>query len=232
MKPARFEYSAPQTLDEALALLDEGARPLAGGQSLVPLLNARLVRPRRIVDLNRIPGLDYLREDESVLRIGLLTRQAALERLDGWPLLREAALHVGLPATRNRGTVCGSVANAAPAGELPAAFAALDARFVARSARGSRSLTAAELFVGPYRTALEPDELLVEIEVPAHPAHWSFAEYARTRADWPLVGAAVAGNRIGLFGVASTPVVVGSVDELREAVADEWKREYLRQVLS
>ncbi len=139
--------------------------------------------------------------------------------------------HVGHPQTRNRGTICGSCAHGDPAAELPAALAALDARFHVCSARGDRMLSAGEFFVGYLTTALEPDELLVEIEVPPQPARWRFVEHARTHGDWATVGAAVAGDRIALFGVAGTPIVIGSARELDEAVEDPWQLAFLRKEL-
>jgi CO/xanthine dehydrogenase FAD-binding subunit len=217
LKPAPFDYSAPRSLDEALALLDEDSRPLAGGQSLVPLLNFRLARPARLVDVNGVAELDYLNGTGAVLRIGALTCQAALERsplvAEHWPLLTMAVRHAGHPQIRSRGTVGGSVAHADPAAELPVALAALDARFHVRSARGPRVLAAHELFVGPLTTTLEPDELLVEIEVPPLPdgAGTGFVEHARTHGDFAIAGAAaviVPGEHaaIALLGAAPTPL--------------------------
>jgi CO/xanthine dehydrogenase FAD-binding subunit len=196
------------------------------------VLNFRLARPARLVDLNRVAGHDRCEEDAGTLRIGMLARQARLEGLERWPLLREAVRHVGHPQTRNRGTVCGSCAHGDPAAELPAALAALGARFHVRSTRGARTLEADELFVGYLQTALAPDELLVEIEVPPHPDEWRFVEHARTHGDWADAGAAVAGDRIVLFGVAAAPVRVGSLEELEGAVEDPWKRAFLRKALS
>jgi CO/xanthine dehydrogenase FAD-binding subunit len=218
VKPAPFDYVAPRTLDEALAALGEDAKPLAGGQSLVPLLNFRFARPATIVDLNGIDDLAYLRRSGGTLRIGALTRQAALERSAvagrGWPLLTRAVSHVAHPAIRNRGTVGGSVAHADPAAELPVALTALDARFHVRSAaRGARTFAASELFQAPLMTALEPDELLVEIEVPPPPdgSRCAFCEHARTHGDFALAGAAVvrAGTEhaaIALLAAGPTPV--------------------------
>jgi CO/xanthine dehydrogenase FAD-binding subunit len=197
MKPAPFDYEAPRSLESALALLDDESRPLAGGQSLVPMLNFRIAQPARLVDLNGIDELDYLRSRDGTLRIGALTRQAALERSEpvgrGWPLLVDAVRLVGHPAIRSRGTVGGSVAHADPAAELPVALAALDARFHLRSARGARSVPASDFSVGPLTTVLEPDELLVEIEVPALPegTRAAFVEHARTKGDFAIAGAAV-----------------------------------------
>lgn len=222
MKPAPFAYVAAQSLDEALALLSEGgedARPLAGGQSLVPMLNFRLARPALVVDLNPVDELGGIAapEDES-LRIGAMTRQASLLRSavvqKRWPLLTQAVAHVGHAATRTRGTIGGSVAHADPKAELPVALTALDARFHARSReRGARTLGAAEFFAGPFTTALRDDELLVQIEVPAPPrdARMAFAEHARTHGDFAVAGVAAvvapgAHAAIALLGVDAVPV--------------------------
>lgn len=216
MKPAPFDYAAPATVSEALALLDEDSRPLAGGQSLVPMLNFRLARPARLVDLERTAGLDRLGVDSDVLRIGAMARQAAVERsplvTERWPLLRQALRLVGHPQIRSRGTVGGSVAHADPKAELPVALTALDARFHVRSTTRARTLAAGELFRGPLMTALEPDELLVEIEVPAPPpgARTAFVEHARTHGDFAVAGAAVVrapGHAaIALLGAQPVPV--------------------------
>jgi CO/xanthine dehydrogenase FAD-binding subunit len=198
MKPAQFDYVAPRTVEEALAALAaDGSRVLAGGQSLVPLLNFRLARPARLIDVNGIAELGVLRRSQGVLHIGATVRQAALERSEivarHWPLLAQAVRHVGHAATRSRGTVGGSVAHADPRAELPVALAALDARFHLRSRHGRRTLTADELFQGPLTTAIEDQELLEEIEVPPLPAdaRTGFAEYARTHGDFAQAAVAV-----------------------------------------
>jgi CO/xanthine dehydrogenase FAD-binding subunit len=199
VKPPAFEYHDPATLAEALDVLaghGADAKVLAGGQSLVPLLNLRLARPACLVDLNRIEELAYLRLEDGSLRIGSMTRHSQLERSPDVgrrvPLLREAVQLVGHAQIRNRGTVGGSAAHADPAAELPAAFAALGARFHTRSQRGGRSLGAGEFFRSYWTTALAPDELLVEIEVPVPPpGGHAFAEYARRHGDFALGGAAV-----------------------------------------
>jgi aerobic carbon-monoxide dehydrogenase medium subunit len=218
VKPAPFEYAAPESVDEVLALLGDEAKVLAGGQSLVPLLNFRLARPERIVDINRIEELAYIRGDgDGSLRIGAGARQAALERsqlvTERWPLLSQAVRHVGHPQIRSRGTVCGSVAHADPTAELPVALTALDARFHVRRGGGARTLDAAALFAGPLTTTLATDELLAEIEVPALPAGagCGFSEHARTHGDFAIAGAAVvrAGREhaaIALLGAGPTPV--------------------------
>jgi CO/xanthine dehydrogenase FAD-binding subunit len=200
MKPPPFEYDDPATLEEALALLaqhGDEAKLLAGGQSLVPLLNFRLARPERLIDLNGLAELDYLRFENGTLRIGALTRHSTLERsaelAERVPLLSEAVKLVGHVQIRNRGTVGGSVAHADPAAELPVAFACLGARFHARSQGGERSFSAEELFLTHLTTALAPDELLTEIELPLPPpgAGFCFLEFARRHGDFALGGAAV-----------------------------------------
>jgi CO/xanthine dehydrogenase FAD-binding subunit len=200
MKPASFEYERPATLEEALELLADDAlesRPLAGGQSLVPLMNFRLARPERLVDLNGIGELAYVRRAGGVLRIGAMTRQAALERspeaAEGWPLLGKALAHLGHPQIRNRGTVGGSIAHADPTAELPVAATALGATLHVRSVRGARALRCEDLFLGALTTTLEPDELLVEVELPPQPERCgtAFVEFARRHGDFALGGAAV-----------------------------------------
>jgi CO/xanthine dehydrogenase FAD-binding subunit len=198
VKPPRFEYVAPRTLAEALEALDaEDARVLAGGQSLVPLLNFRLARPARLVDINGIAELGVLRRTGGALHIGATVRQAAVERsaivARHWPLLAQAVRFVAHAAVRSRGTVAGSVAHADPKAELPVALAALGARFHLRSRSGSRALTADQLFLGPLTTAIADGELLERIEVPPLPegAGTGFAEYARTHGDFAEAAIAV-----------------------------------------
>ena len=231
MKPAPFEYVARGTVEEALGLLGEDARPLAGGQSLVPLLNLRLARPELIVDINGLRELELLERDNGLLRIGALTRQSTLERSGlvarHWPLLTRAVRLAGHPQIRSRGTVGGSVAHADPAAELPVALTALDARFHARSPRGTRTLEPEELFLGPLMTALEPDELLVEIAVPAPPdgARAAFVEHARTHGDFALCGAAVVvvpeeWAAIALLGAGPTPVRASDAERALAGGAD------------
>jgi len=249
MKPARFDYAAPSSISEALALLDEDSRPLAGGQSLVPMLNFRLARPARLVDLERVAGLDRLEADGDVLRIGAMARQAAVERspvvAERWPLLRQALQLVGHPQIRSRGTVGGSVAHADPKAELPVALTALDARYHVRSPRGARTVAAAELAVGPLMTTLAPDELLVEIEVPAPPAgaRSAFVEHARTHGDFAVAGAAAViapGHAaIVLLGAEPRPVraseieaaVLGGEAAPDVDVADDYQRALLTELV-
>jgi CO/xanthine dehydrogenase FAD-binding subunit len=216
VKPAPFDYAAPGSVDEAVALLGEDVRVLAGGQSLMPLLNLRLARPVRLVDVNDVPELGGLRRSGGTLWIGAAVRQAALERsalvAGHWPLLAQAVRHAGHAAVRSRGTIGGSVAHADPSAELPVALAALDARFHLRSASGERVLEAAELFRGPLVTAIAEDELLVAIELPPLPpgARSAFAEYAPTHGSFAHAGAAVVRSpghaAIAILGTGSHPV--------------------------
>jgi CO/xanthine dehydrogenase FAD-binding subunit len=216
VKPAAFAYEVPRTVDAALALLGDDAKVLAGGQSLVPIMNFRLARPALLVDVNRISELAYVRRRDGTLRIGATTRHATVERSElvaaGWPLLRQALRHVGHPAIRSRGTIGGSSAHGDPTAELPAALVALDARLHLRSSAGRRALAASEFFVGHLTTALRADELLVEIEVPPLPpgARTAFAEHARTHGDWAIAGAAVVvapeHAAIALLGAGPVPL--------------------------
>ena len=224
MKPAAFEYFAPRSIDEAVRLLAEHgseAKVLAGGQSLVPLMNMRLARPSVIVDINRIPGLDYITPSPAVLRVGTLCRQRAAERSPEvaaqCPLLRDALRLVGHTQIRNRGTVGGSIAHADPAAELTAVLAALGGEITAQGPKRARVITASDLFVTYLTTSLASDELLTEVRFPALPpgAGWSWMEIARRHGDFALVGVGavlalragvIAEARIALTGVGPTPV--------------------------
>ena len=223
MRPAPFDYVAPRTVEEALDLLarhGDEAKLLAGGQSLVPMMNMRLVRPAIVVDLNRVAALGALRENAGGLRLGALVRQHALER-DGRvaraaPLLAEAAPLIGHLQTRARGTVGGSLVHADPAAELPACMIALDAVFHLRSARATRTCRADDFFRGVLTTALEPDELLAEVELPGPAAPRTghgFAEVARRHGDFALAGAcAVLALDAGGVCQAARLVIFGAGD--------------------
>jgi carbon-monoxide dehydrogenase medium subunit len=222
VKPAPFEYSDPRSIDETLALLaqhGDDAKILAGGQSLVPMLNFRLARPAMIVDINRVDGLGAFTQTDGTLRLGALVRQRRLERWarEGAPMLAAALALVGHAAIRNRGTVAGSVVHADPAAELPALLLALDGVAVARSSRGERRIAAAELFQGPLMTSVADDELVTETRftLPLPADGWGFHEVARRHGDFALAGAiAVLGMRGGkierprlaLFGAGPTPL--------------------------
>jgi len=226
IKPPRFEYLAPTSLDDALGLLadhGEDAKVLAGGQSLVPLLNFRLVRPGFLIDLNEIPDLSYIRSENGRIAIGAMTRQRAVEMsdvvADRCPLLADAMPQIGHFQIRNRGTVGGSLAHADPAAELPAVVAALGGELVVRSRRGQRTLTPEQFFVAYLTTSVEPAELLVEVRLPAAPPRTgaAFVEVSRRHGDFALVGVAASvtldeagvctGCAIALTGVGPTPVV-------------------------
>ncbi|GIX48082.1 MAG: molybdopterin dehydrogenase [Candidatus Tectimicrobiota bacterium] len=231
MKPPRFDYYDPHSLDEALALLARygpEAKVLAGGQSLMPLLNMRLVAPAALVDLNRLPDLAYVRVTPAGLALGALARQRQVERAEavvqGWPLLAAALRYVGYPQIRTRGTVGGSLAHADPAAELPAVMLALEARLVLSSQRGRRTLPAAAFFLAPLTTALAPDELLCEVQLPPLPPRTghSFQEVSRVWGAFALVGAAAlvtlddAGRcqqaRLALTGVGPVPQRASAVE--------------------
>jgi len=239
MKPAPFDYYAPGALDEALALLERlgaGAQILAGGQSLVPLLNMRLARPQALVDLNRVPGLADIRREASELVLGAMVRHLQLERdplvRAHVPLLAEAAGHIAHVQIRTRGTLGGSLATAAPAAELPAAVTALEARLVVRSASSvTRTLRPAEFFAGPLQTTLAASEVLVEVRVPIPEpgTGWAFVEFTRRRGDFALAGAAalarldgrghIAGARLALCGVGDVPLRLRDVERILDGAA-------------
>ena len=199
MKPAPFEYHAPDSIEEALTLvhdLGDEAKLLAGGQSLVPAMNFRVVQPTALIDLNRIKELDYVQQDGDCLRIGAMTRERTLEFdpliAQKFPLLNEAMQYVAHPQIRNRGTIGGSLANADPAAELPVLMLALDARLKVRSAVAERWVDAQDFFSGMFTTDLGTGEMLVEIELPSQPARtgWSFMEVAPRAGDYALMGVA------------------------------------------
>ena len=233
MKPAAFAYHAPERLEEVLELLgddEQEVRVLAGGQSLVPMMNFRLAVPEVLVDLRRLAELRELTVGaDGALEVGATVTQAELLREPrverGWPLLHEGVAHVGHPQVRSRGTVCGSLAHHDPHAELPALAVALDARLVVRGPGGRREIAAADFFVSYYEVALEPGELVVAARFPPPPAGagWSFKEIARRRGDFALVGVACvtapgAAPRIVLFGVGDRPVLVADPAEVADAV--------------
>lgn len=200
-------------MEEACALLSslEDAKVLAGGQSLVPLLNFRLARPAHLVDINRIPNLNRIYERDGGVAVQALARQAEVEDFElvarRCPLLLAAVRLVAHRVIRNRGTVCGSLAHADPASELPAVLLALRGHVVARSTRGSRIIPAGDFFTGVMETKLAYDELLVEAWFPASTGRFAIAEESRRHGDFALAGAVRYGDRLALFGVAPTPVL-------------------------
>lgn len=232
MKPPAFEYVVPRSLDEALALRAEHGDEsvfLAGGQSLMPLLNLRMSLPSVVIDLGRVAELAGIREhDGGGVAIGAMTRQRDAERsplvADRCPLMVRALGQVAHVTIRNRGTIGGSLAHADPAAELPAVAVALDAEIVVRSSRGERAIAAADFFRGVMTTAIAPDELLIELRIPAGPADAAvaqrngvaFVELTRRRGDFALVGVAavvsfgtgeeISDARLALIGVGGTAV--------------------------
>jgi carbon-monoxide dehydrogenase medium subunit len=227
MKPAAFDYLRPDSVDAAAAALAAAggeAKILAGGQSLVPLLNFRMVRPRLLIDINRLAALDFVAEDGAGgLRIGALTRHHTLETAavvrERFPVVTAAMRHVAHLAIRNRGTIGGSLAHADPAAELPLLAVVLDAEL--RTSRGRHA--AGGFFHGPLTTALGDDELLTEIVLPALPPHtgWGFEEFALRRGDFAFAAVAalltvehgrIAAARLAAGGVGETPLRLGAVE--------------------
>jgi carbon-monoxide dehydrogenase medium subunit len=220
VKPAPFDYFRPTSVEEAVALLaeHEDAKPLAGGQSLVPMLNFRLARPTAVVDLGAIDELAGIRVENGGLRVGAMTRQWDLEHSpEAFPVLREALAHVGHTATRCRGTVGGSLVHADPTAELPVCALALGAELVT----SRRVIPAEEFFLAVFTTALEPGELLVEVRFPQPTGPASFHEVAHRDGDFAVVCVARAGDRVAVGGVAATPVLwdSGALDPIGDLFA-------------
>ena len=251
MKPPAFAYCAPDTEEEVLSLLHEygaDAKLLAGGQSLMPLLNLRLARPAVLVDLNRVPTLQYITVADGHVRVGAMTRQRTCERsaliADRIPLLTDALRWAGHPQIRTRGTVGGSLAHADPAAELPAAAAVLGASFAIVGPQGTRVLPPEEFFVTYLTTAVGPEELLREVQFPAMSAEMggAFLEVSRRQGDFALAGVAavvivrsgqIAQARIALTGVGATPIrAVEAEDFLASRRPDDRTLDELRALVS
>ena len=234
MKPGVFAYHRAATVEEAVSVLAEhgdDAKPIAGGQSLVPLLNLRLSRPAVLVDINRISGLSLLESAGGVLQVGALARHADVENWPAarvrCPLLYEALPHIGHVAIRNRGTIGGSIAHADPAAELPAVACALRATIVVAGPRGERLLPAEEFFLSTFTTAIETSELVVGVRFPWQAANVGscWLEFARRRGDFALVGVAALVElgpdgrcermRVACAGVAEKPLVAERETRLR-----------------
>lgn len=233
MKPPSFEYADPKSLDDAVRLLEENeydAKILSGGQSLMPLLNMRLARPELLIDLARIPDLDYIREEAGSLIVGGMTRQRSLELSAEvrvrFPLVYDATMHIAHPQNRNQGTVGGSIAHADPAAELPAVALVTDAQMVVVGPNGTRSIGADEFFVTYLTTCMEPTEILTEVRIPAlgERTGYSLQELARRHGDFALAGViatvtlagggAIESGRIVLFGVGSTPIRATAAEQM------------------
>lgn len=223
MKPAEFEYHRPRKIDDALSLLKEFGQEgkiLAGGQSLMPLMNFRLAQPAHLIDVNFINGLDYIRSVNGSIQIGCLVRQSRLlnEPLiqQRCPLLAQALAQIGYEQTRNRGTLCGSLAHADPAAELPSVLLALDGVITVQSSAGTRRIAARDFFLSYLTTALSSDEIIVEASIPEMPPHAGscFLEFARKSGDFAIVGVAallaptkdvISDARLALIGVGDKP---------------------------
>jgi carbon-monoxide dehydrogenase medium subunit len=238
MKPSPFDYRRPDSLDEAIALLAEhegDAQPIAGGQSLMPMLAFRVVAPRLLVDINKIPDLARISIEDDGVHLGALVRWCDIERdprlCDAHPLLRAGIAHVAHYQIRNRGTVGGSLAHADPAAEMPGLAVTCDAVIGVVGAKGHRTIKATEFFQGPLTTALKPGELIVSVRLPAWKVgrRWAFEEFSRRRGDFALAGVALhfdvdaAGQvekaNIGAIGVADTPVRLRAVEKLLQGRA-------------
>ena len=232
MKAAPFAYVRPATLEDTVAeLARDGAKVLAGGQSLVPVLAMRLGRPTQLVDINAVPELNQLTRDDGAVRIGATVRQRRVQRDElsaAVPLLRLALPWIGHREIRSRGTVCGSIAHADPSAELPAVASCLDATMVLTSAGGRREVPARDFFTGALSTALQPDELLTEIRFPVtQPGEgFGFGEFARRHGDFALAGVAARVRtdhnspvaRITCFGISDVPVTADVSEQLRAAL--------------
>lgn len=233
MKPSPFAYHAPESLTEAVELLsafEETAKVLAGGQSLMPLLNFRLAAPEHLIDINLLPGLGVVERSPTGWRIPALVRQRTAELSPelaaSVPLLTRALQHVAHPQIRNRGTVCGSLAHADSAAELPSVMVALDARMSIVGPAGLRTVGADDFFTFHMTTAVEPDELLIAVEFddPGPRSYAAFEEFAPRRGDFCLAAVAATASfasdgtvercRIVAAGVAPTPLRLTSVEEL------------------
>ena len=225
MKPAPFDYRRPDTLDEAIELLvkyEGDAQPIAGGQSLMPMLAFRVVAPRLLVDINRIPDLDRISISSDGVRLGALVRWRDIERdqrlFDAHPLLYAAIEHVAHYQIRNRGTIGGSMAHADPAAEMPGLAVTCNAEIEIAGPGGRRIVKAVDFFLAALTTALKPGELIVSVHLPPWKfgRHWAFEEFARRRGDFALAGVAlfydlnavgqVDAIQIGAIGVGDTPV--------------------------
>lgn len=223
MKPPPFEYYNPRTLDEALSHLAEfgyDAKILAGGQSLVPMLNFRLAQPAVLVDLNNIPDLAYIREgDSGGVRVGAMTRHAQVERdpiiAERAPLIHETMPLIATTQIRSRGTFGGSISHADPSAELVANSVALEGNFRLRSQSGERTVPAADFFLGMFTTQLEPEEILVEASFPPLPARtgWAIKEIARRPHDFALVGVAAVVSLHGDGRIQNARIVFLSVGD-------------------
>ncbi len=233
MKPCAFEYFSPRSVAEAIELLDrygDEAKIIAGGQSLVPMMNFRLARPEILIDINAIRELEYIKTEGDELVIGTLTRERDVEQsplvLEKWPILSRAVSFIGHSAIRNRGTIGGSLVHADPSAEIPTSLCALNGKVKVAGPSGEKELSPDEFFLTYLTTSLEPSDLLVEVRIPAlpHKTGWSFRELSRRSGDFAIVAVAIllftektgvcSEARISMGGVAPTPVRAGEAEGL------------------
>lgn len=233
MKPPKFAYARPQSVEETLSLLARGndeTRILAGGQSLVPLLNLRMTQISALIDVNSVSELSFITRKNGTLRVGALTRHRHLEVAEtarlAQPLISRAAAEIGHLAIRNRGTIGGSLVHADPAAEWPLIAVTLDAQLILRSEKNSRTVAARNFFLGPLTTAIEPDEMLCEIlfPIPTGRTFWGFQEFCRRPGDFAIAAVACqialdkdglcTGVALGVGGAHSTPLLISEVDKV------------------
>ena len=238
MKPAAFDYECPTDLDAALAMLaeDRETRILAGGQSLVPMMNYRLATPDRLIDINRLPGLDYIRKEGDEIAIGALARHGQVKAskliASHFPMIPEAYEWVAHAAVRNRGALCGNLCHADPASEMPVLMQALEASMVLTNASGSRTGSAQDFFLGTYDTVVAPDEMLTELRIPllATGSGWGFEEVAMRKGDYAwctvvtilkLKAGRIAEPRIAVAGLADHACRLGTQEAALDGMAPD-----------
>lgn len=231
MIPAAFDYTVAENAEHAIQLLGEygdEAKLLAGGHSLIPMMKFRLAAPTQLIDVARISDLSYIRQENGQVAIGAMTKHAELETNDviaaACPILGHVASLVGDPSVRHRGTLGGTIAHSDPASDLPAAVLALGGTIVARGPNGQREIAATDFFTGYFESVLAPDEMIVEVKVPANTGGWNYQKFNRRAQDWAIVGAAVLVNGgscgVGLVNMDSRPVRAAGVESAIAGGAD------------
>ena len=222
MIPAAFDYTVAETAEHAIQLLGESgdeAKLLAGGHSLIPMMRFRLATPTMLIDVGRINDLSYIRQENGHVAIGAMTKHMDLETSDilaeACPLLKYVASLVGDPSVRHKGTLGGTMAHADPASDLPAAVLALGGTVVVQGPSGTRDIAATEFFTGYFGSMCAPDEMIVEIKVPANTGGWNYQKFNRRAQDWAIVGVCVAdgGKGISLVNMGSTPLRATAAEE-------------------
>ena len=221
MIPAAFDYTVAESAEHAIQLLGEygdESKLLAGGHSLIPMMKYRLATPTQLIDVGRIDDMSYINRDNGHVAIGAMTKHSQLETsevlAEACPMLAHVASLVGDPAVRHRGTLGGTMAHADSASDLPAAVLALGGTIVAQGPNGRREIAASDFFVSYFESTLAPDEMIVEVKVPANTGGWNYQKFNRRAQDWAIVGVAVAdgGNGIALVNMGSTPLRAGAAE--------------------